>query len=368
MAKKTKDKETVEVKTSESLAVTYRPKTLDEVRGQDNAVAVVKGMKKRGPPGTIILTGPSGTGKTTFARLIASVLNNIKGNVEKHPDVRTINAGVQGKVEDVRSLIRSATAAPFTNYKIIIIDEAHKLTGASAEALLVPLEEPPPRTIWILCTTNPEKMLFTVTNRAVKLELRAIESEVIVGRLKEIVIAEKIKAIKSKEGMKALKLIAQMSNGSLRDAISHLEKLILAVVGGAIDFSAEGAMKAYVESAEVDLDKACVSAVAATLNRDIKGMLRAVRLAQNPRGVVYKARVLVDYLIGEHTKTAKFTPYSGRLFHSIAEKMNIKFGIKALVMLQDVITEAELKMNTCSIDESVILQTALGTFIIENSD
>lgn len=368
MAKKSKDKEAVEVKTSESLAVTYRPKTLDEVRGQESAVAVVKGMKKRGPTGTIILTGPSGVGKTTFARLIASVLNGISGNVEKHPDVRTINAGVQGKVEDIRSLIRSATAAPFTNYKIIIIDEAHKLTGASAEALLVPLEEPPPRTVWILCTTNPEKMLFTVTNRAVKLALNAIPADVIVARLKEIVIAEKIKAIKSKEGAKALKMIAQMSNGSMRDAIAHLENLIFAVAGGSIDFSTEGAMKAYVESAEVDLDKACVSAVAATLNRDLKGMLRAVRLAQNPRGVVHKARILVDNLIGQHTKTVKYQLYTARLFKSIAENMDIKFGLKALVMLQEVITEAELKMNTCSIDEGIILQGALGTFIVENSD
>ena len=358
---------------TQSLAVKYRPRTFEDLAGHTQVVSVLKGMvKSRQFPGAILISGHTGTGKTTLARIIATYMNSDSKDVTKssayehganHPDFVNINAAANGKVDEIRQLIRGSKAAPYTNYRVICIDEAHKLTGASAEALLVPLEEPSPSTIWILCTTEPQTLNATMANRCTRLDLKPLDPKDIEGRLTFILKAEGHKY--TKESKKAIQSIALMSDGSMRNAISHLEAVLFAVSGGA-DFSAEGAMAAYVESTAVDIDKASASLVAAALLLDLNGMITVLRKAANPRGLVYKANVLVDYLIAVRTKTSKFQPYVGRVFTDLAKKHEVKTPIAALIMLQAVLVEVEVRMNSTSINESTLLQSALGTFVLEN--
>lgn len=379
MAKKeTKKKEKVEEASATlSLAVKYRPRILKDVVGNPQEVAVIKGMiKTRKYPGAILLSGATGCGKTTLARILAAYMNaddpkNVKDSMafklgDKHPDVTVVNAGTQGKVEDIRTVVKGSKSAPMTNYRVIIIDEAHKLTGASAEAILLPLEEPAPHTIWILCTTNPEKLLKTIVDRCTTITLKTVEPEQIAERLTKVAELEGMKFIDSKDGAKAIKLIAQFSDGSVRGGLAILEKLMYAAASGELNLKEKGALAHYVESAAVDLDKACASVIAAALNRDLPGCISIIRKAQNPRGIVYKSRMLLDYLIGSKTKTAKFTPYAGRVFETVAQKMGIKFNLMVLIMLQEVVNNVELAMNSCAIDEAVLLQTHMGKFIIDN--
>lgn len=379
MAKKEKQKkEKVEAaQATESLAVKYRPRMLKDVVGNAQEVAVIKGMiKTRRFPGAILLSGATGCGKTTLARILAAYMNaedpkKVQESLafklgDKHPDVTVVNAGTQGKVDDIRTVVKGSKSAPMTNYRVIIIDEAHKLTGASAEAILLPLEEPAPHTIWILCTTNPEKLLKTIIDRCTTITLKTVEPEQIAGRLTQVAELEGMKFIDSKDGAKAIKLIAQFSDGSVRGGLALLEKLMYAAASGELNLKEKGALSHFVESAAVDLDKACASVIAAALNRDLPGCISIIRKAENPRGIVYKSRMLLDYLIGSKTKTAKFTPYAGRVFETVATKMGIKFNLMVLIMLQEVVNNVELAMNSCAIDESVLLQTHLGKFIIDN--
>lgn len=136
MAKKeSKEKKApAQASATQSLAVTHRPVVLKDVVGQDQQVAIIKGMiKERKYPGAILITGPTGTGKTTLARILSTYMNaddpkNVRESMafrmgDKHPDVTVVNAGISGKVDDIRTLVKGSRSAPMTNYRIIIIDE-----------------------------------------------------------------------------------------------------------------------------------------------------------------------------------------------------------------------------------------------------
>lgn len=380
MAKKEKGKEKVQLSVSSgALAVKYRPHKLKDMVGQDHAVAMVKGMLKKGEiPSTFLIEGGTGSGKTTMARIMNTYLNcdtgkacgkcdSCKSSAKFHPDLTTVNAGTDGKVDDIRKLIKGSRAAPYYNKRVILIDEAHKLTGASAEALLVPLEEPSRSTIWILCTTNPEKMISTIRTRCMVLTMKPMDQATIVGRLAYIAEQEGT-SLDSKEGKQVLNLIADFSNGSMRAAISLLENVLYAAAGGA-DVTNKDVLSAYIQNSEIDLDKAAVSMVAAICNNDLKAAIRFVRKSGNARGMLSKSRWLVDYLIGDKTKTAKFKPYSGRLFDKVMSDKGIESpGLGTLLQLQLALVDAEMKMNSTSIDESVLLQTAIAKYAFENAE
>lgn len=370
-------KQVTEVTTSGALAVKYRPTKLKDLVGQPHLVAQLKGMfKTHRVPGAFLLEGQTGGGKTTLARIIHRYLNcdtgkacgkcdSCKVDPRNHPDLVSVNAGTDGKVDDIRKLVKGARVAPYYNKRIILIDEAHKLTGASAEALLVPLEEPSRDTIWILCTTNPEKMLPTMVNRCVRFTLKPVGHEAITARLSAIAKAEGHDIGATEAGEDALGLIADFSNGSMRESVSLLESVLYAAAGGA-DIESKDVLASFIQNSEIDLDKAAVSLVAALLNNDLKAAIRFVRKSGNTRGLISKSRWLMDYLIGDKTKSAKFVPYSGRLFDSVAKKKKIDVTLDALLMLQMTFVDAEMKMNTTSIDESVLLQTAIARYAFDN--
>ena len=364
---------------SQSLAVKYRPQSLNGLVGQPHIVTQIKGMQKTGRwPGAFLLEGQTGGGKTTLARILHRILNcelgkacgkcdSCKMNPKSHPDLVNVNAGTDGKIDDMRKLVKSARVSPYNNKRIILIDEAHKLTGAAAEALLVDLEEPSRDTIWVLCTTNPEKMLGTLVNRCVRFTIKPITVDAIISRLGSIAKKEGHDIASTKSGKEALKLIADFTNGSMREAISLLESVLYAIEGGA-DIDSKDVLAAFIENSEVDLDKASVSMIAALFNNDVKSAIKFIRISGNARGMLSKARWLVDYLIGKSTKSAKFVPYSGRVFDKIAKEKGIKVKLGECLRLQISLVDAEMKMNSCSIDENVLLQTAIARYIFDSED
>ena len=196
----------------------YRPKTFDEVFGQDHIIPILKNQIKTGNVShAYIFAGPRGTGKTSTAKLFAAALN--KGS---DIDIIELDAASNNSVEDIREIVDNSALAPFGgDYKIYILDEAHMLSKNAFNALLKTLEEPPKHVIFILATTEPNRIPKTILSRTLRFDFAKITPAVISRRLEEVLQSESIPYTDT-----ALHYIAQKSDGGLRDALSLLDKAI----------------------------------------------------------------------------------------------------------------------------------------------
>ena len=227
---------------SKVLALKYRPQTFDDLIGQEvMSETITNSIKANKVPNAYLLTGIRGIGKTTTARIVAKALNcsngienlckeNLCENCEaitnsSHIDVLEMDAASKTGVDDVRDLIEFSRYGPTSaKYKIFIIDEVHMLSKQAFNALLKTLEEPPEYLKFIFATTEIKKIPITVVSRCQRFDL---------SRIKSTELFEFIKKIKDKENGKvsddALKLIIKMSEGSVRDALSLLDRALLSL-------------------------------------------------------------------------------------------------------------------------------------------
>ena len=227
-------------KNKKVLALKYRPQTFDDLIGQ-NVVAetIINSIKANKVPNAYLFTGIRGIGKTTTARIVAKSLNCLKGidnlckqdhcedcksiSNSNHIDVLEMDAASKTGVDDVRDLIEFSRYGPTTaKYKIFIIDEVHMLSKQAFNALLKTLEEPPEYLKFIFATTEIKKIPITVISRCQRFDL---------SRVKSLELFDFIKKIKDKENGNvtdaALKLIIKISEGSVRDALSLLDRALL---------------------------------------------------------------------------------------------------------------------------------------------
>jgi len=229
-------------KNSKVLALKYRPQVFKDLIGQDVAAETIfNSIKANKVPNAYLFTGIRGVGKTTIARIVAKSLNCLNGVDElcendlcencnaisnsNHIDVLEMDAASKTGVDDVRDLIEFSRYGPTTaNYKIFIIDEVHMLSKQAFNALLKTLEEPPEYLKFIFATTEIKKIPITVISRCQRFDL---------PRVKSADLLEFLKKIKNKENGKAsdeaLKLIVKISEGSVRDALSLLDRALLSL-------------------------------------------------------------------------------------------------------------------------------------------
>lgn len=217
----------------------YRGENLEEIDLKEVRESLKRLVSSGKIPHALLFSGPKGSGKTSAARILAKIVNCERRTKNYEPcnkcdqcisitkganiDVIELDAASHRGIDDVRALRDAVKLSPAkARKKVYIIDEAHMLTLEASNALLKTLEEPPPHVVFILATTNPEKLIETIRSRTVNIVFKKAQSEEIIRSLNRVVKGEKIKIEED-----ALRIIAEKAQGSFRDAVKTLEQLTL---------------------------------------------------------------------------------------------------------------------------------------------
>lgn len=204
----------------EALATKYRPSTWDEVIEQDEIKVILKNqVSTETVKSAYLFCGPAGDGKTTLARIFANAINKGVGLPIE------LDAASNNSVDDIRNVIEEAKTRPLVgDYKIFIIDEAHMITTAGWNAFLKTLEEPPATAIFIMCTTDPQKIPDTILSRVQRYNFQKISMQGISDRLDYILSQEMNNDMTADRD--AVEYIAKLADGGMRDAISMMDKCL----------------------------------------------------------------------------------------------------------------------------------------------
>jgi len=305
----------------EALARKWRPKTFGEIVGQGHVTRALANAISSGKiHHAYLFSGTRGVGKTTFARILARALNCEKGptpapcltcpscaDVGSGTDVQEIDGASNTGIDDIRSLRENAAYAPSRlRYKVYIIDEVHMLSKQAFNGLLKTLEEPPPHVVFILATTEPNRIPDTILSRVQRFDFRMLTDAEVRGRLSEMARAEGITAEED-----ALALLARYAFGSMRDGQSLFEQAAVSGGGSVTAALVEGMLGLVGVEAAIDLVSAAV------LDGAGPALTRFAALLSRGADLKYLFLSLIDVL--RDTAVLSFTGQEALLFrHSPA--------------------------------------------------
>ncbi len=329
----------------------YRSQTFDELVGQKYVVQAIRNAVKENRVGhAYLFCGPRGTGKTSMARLLARAVNcadpdhapcneceNCRAAIEgTHPDIIEINAANETHVEDIRDLIERARLSPMMGkHKIYIIDEVHQLSSSAASALLKTLEEPPEHVIFILATTDPQKLLKTIISRCQRFDFSKVDTPEIQTHL--LMIA-------GQEGFtlepEAARKIAELADGGMRDSLSILEQA-RAYGNGIIS---EQVIDSIFGLASLSEQIELLNGIFA---RDLESVLTRIRSCESHGTDLRRLTEdlisdLKDGIIYQYTKNAAY-------LHMLKEEQAIKLSehpVSELLSMIDVLMKAQERYRT----------------------
>ena len=223
-----------DVKEKQSLAVKYRPENFDEFVGQGDVVKSLKSLldRKDGIPKAFLFTGPTGCGKTTLAVIVARELGCAESGFEYY------NSSRFRGIDTIREMNRTVMYLPLEgDIKVIVMDECHKLTNDAQNAFLALLENPPQHVYFLLCTTEKDKLLKTIQGRCADFKLDYLSRDQLIEILNWVLLEEGVTLPE-----KVINKIARISEGSARNAVRSLDKIIDLVDEGEMLRALEGTM------------------------------------------------------------------------------------------------------------------------------
>lgn len=346
----------------------YRPSTFEEVVEQDSVVRILRNqVKSNSIAHAYLFTGTRGTGKTTIARIFARAINcdsPINGSPcgecescrvlkESNTDIYELDAASNNGVDNIREIRDSVQYQPlYAKYKVYIIDEVHQLTTAASNAFLKTLEEPPEYCVFILATTDPQKIPQTILSRCLKLDFKLVSNDGLSNHIANIL---------DKEGVPyttdAVNLIANAGEGSVRDALSVLEACISAR-NESIDYNL------VLEVLGANNPEFIANTVNALLSGDISFALSQVQFASSSGkniSVLSKdiLKYLRDLLIIRSNKDAENYLKLPKNLFDLARQIANSYGSAEIVRALEVFTQADaqIKMSTTP---RFILETAIA--------
>ena len=336
----------------QSLYRRYRPQRFSELRGQDHVSRTLRNaVRENRVAHAYLFSGPRGTGKTSSARILAKALNCAQPN-DGEPcgecescvevtngtslDVHELDAASNNGVEAMRDLVSRAALGTPGRWKVYIVDEVHMLSAAASNALLKTLEEPPGHVVFVLATTDPQKVLPTIRSRTQHFEFRLLPADV---------LAEHLRWVAADAGLEvadeAIDLVARRGNGSARDALSALDQVAAA---GGIDEQA------------VPVDEIVEGLCERDAGRSLVGVAERMAAGQDPRQL---ARDIVEHL--RNTFLATMAPNLAGLPDDELERLADqarRLGAPATVRAMETLGEALSDMRE-SPDPRVTLEVAL---------
>ncbi len=356
------------------LANKYRPKKLADIIGQESAVKILSNTITSGQlHHAYIFGGKFGIGKTSCSRIFAASVNNKSGMTlepdlsdpdildiyeGKSKDVREIDAASNRGIEDIRELKNVIQYSPFVfKYRFVIIDEAHRLTGDGAEAALKMIEEPPKNVIFILCTTDVDKLKETIHSRCISLRFNKVPVETIFHNLKKIATSEKIEIEDS-----AVRLAARLSKNSVRNSIQNLQTLITFANGQKITSEiAENALSAVNENKYFDLVDAILKPDAGEAMRIIESILCGGRdVGEVVNGLVDHLRTMLIIQTCQSTAKLLFlTEEEKKKFTHQSKDLSIPIILYMLDAISEVNKGIALNLNPQTMLEKFVVQSII---------
>lgn len=308
---------------SHALYRKYRPSSFEEVRNQEHIVSVLKGaLAKNMIPHALLFTGSRGTGKTTVARIFAHAVG------AHDVDVYEIDAASNRGIDDIRALTESVHTLPFESpYKVYIIDEVHMLTKEAFNALLKTLEEPPVHVIFILATTEKDKLLDTITSRCQVFQFHAPTREELRDTVLHIAKKEKFKL-----DTHVADVIALSADGSYRDALGITQKVMM--VSGDNDLSADEVAEIVGAPKNVLLQDMLIAFATKDLERGLTALARA-RASHVDVKLFYK-------LLLERIRSIIITRYTPKSVNHLA----LQYGVEEQKLIMEYAQDAKSPINS----------------------